>query len=342
MSKQTITTNGWLTLIGLISSIATIVQVIINLALQGESNTNTIQTWITFGTVLTCIITLSVILVNAWIRNGKLNSLIAIAKDDVDRIVTDNKNKIATIKALAKYNHNINHQFRQMEFEIYNMLFSSDVNNPGKELATIASKFKGYLQNLTANVKGVFDVLTNDNSCSVYISGIKIDVCRTESGEQDRLLVNTIYRDPTSYRERTNIDMITPDYSVVDFTPFKMLMDRSLKCTSFACDDCSKYSNFRDRNHNWNKYYNACLCVPIRVRINKAKNEHQEIGFLTVDNQKGGFENENAINLLCSYADILYMSWSMFSDLNNVLNKRIAVVEAKNTSTLIVNEKKNN
>lgn len=331
MGKRTITTNGWLTLIGLISSIATIVQVIINLALQGKSNIDTIQTWITFGTVVTCIITLSVILVNAWIRNGKLNSLISIAKDDVDRVCADNRNKIATIKALAKYNHNINHQFRQMEFEIYNMLFSSIVN-PEKEQATIASKFKGYLQNLTANVKGVFDVLTNDNSCSVYISGIKVKGYETESGEQTRLFVNTIYRDPTSYRERTNIDMITPDYNVADFTPFKTLMDRSLKCTSFACDDCSKFSNFRDRNHDWNKYYNACLCVPIRVRINKAKNEHQEIGFLTVDNQKGGFENENAINLLCSYADILYMSWSMFSDLNNVLTNRIAMTEAKNNS----------
>lgn len=83
--------------------------------------------------------------------------------------------------------------------------------------------------------------------------------------------------------------------------------------TVFACDDCSNYSNFCDRNDNWNIYYNSCLTIPIRLRVNKKKNRHHIIGFLTIDNKEGGLDNEIAKDVARSYADILYMIICMFT-----------------------------
>jgi hypothetical protein len=62
-----------------------------------------------------------------------------------------------------------------------------------------------------------------------------------------------------------------------------------------------KYRNF---NPKWKSNYNACLVVPIRATARYDYNKN--IGFLCVDNMKGGFDEKIAFNILAAFADLVY------------------------------------
>ncbi len=245
-------------------------------------------------------------------------------------VANDNKHYQNIISQLSKYNHNINHQLRQMFDELYEELFYGDEEDnsaistePGDKsedqvnpmhiwrVENIRHKFRGFLQHFTTHVKAAFETLTNDN-CAVYITLVSIG----EDGSE--YIAETYYRDPVSYTERTHLDARKDPYNVKLFTPFKFLFSGQ-ESTLFACDDCLSYQNFSDVCDNWHDYYNACLTVPIRVRKSKENNTHKLIGFITVDNKKGGLNNKDAKNLLCSYADLIYALLGMFIDLGGTL-----------------------
>lgn len=312
----------WLTIVGYIASILTIAQTIV--FLSGIQEGQPIELIVVVISILLCIVALSILLVNAQIKNEKL----IYSQGKVEQ-----KLKIfeLSLEATIKNAHNINHQLRQISMDFYYPLVFEEENETDREEAetevlteeesegdnlidgidikTMEHKFRAFLQNYTENIRDSFNVLTQDR-CSVYISLID------NRGED--WFVKTFYRDPLSYRERTSIDLKTPEYNTKTFTPFKIIVDK--KQNVFACDNCITYPNFSDRNDDWQNYYNACLTIPIRLRLKK-KDEYIVMGFLTVDNKMGGLTTKTAVELLCSYSDSLYLPLCMFMDLKNFISE---------------------
>ena len=305
------------TIIGLIASIGTLVQVTWFFIVKDP--TLVTENIIAYSTMGLALITVSCLLASESRKASKTLTDISEVKAENETFKRDIKTHNQKIESLAKYNHNINHIFRDTVFSIYGSLYE-DYDNPEEALAGLSSTFKQFLSKFTTNVKETFDIITNDNSCSVYISSLLTQDTQNGNCNSQTLMAKTFYRDPTSHRERNAIDKQTPIYDINQFTPFKNILDISINCRYFVCDDCSRFSNFKDRTLDWNKFYSACLCVPVRVPIEtNNRTIDQTIGFIVVDNKKGGFAHTVAIELLCSYADLLYIAWSIFADAYNSL-----------------------
>ncbi len=313
MSK--LNSNKWISIVGYIASLLTIGQTLVSLILLSanqqpmNSNSPLWQQIISLGAVLLCIVSLCIILVNSQIKNERIGQELKAIENDKISLSNDLKERNDIISSLSQINHNINHQNRQMLYELYEELYA-DTHQLSK-IEVLNNKYRGYLQNFTSNVKSAFDTITKDKSCAVYISLLK--ECNGD------FFVETAYRDPTSYTVRNNLDMQMPSYNINNFTPFKHILSETNNDTYFACDNCKDYRNFCDRNDDWLDFYNSCLTVPIRARMDKSTNTHNYIGFITVDNRYGRLNNKDAINLLCSYADTLYMNMNIMIDLINMV-----------------------
>jgi len=312
MSK--LNSNKWISIVGYIASLLTIGQTLVSLILLSanqqpmNSNSPLWQQIISLGAVLLCIVSLCIILVNSQIKNERIGQELKIIENDKISLSNDLKERNDIISSLSQINHNINHQNRQMLYELYEELYAD--THQSSKIEVLNNKYRGYLQNFTSNVKSAFDTITKDKSCAVYISLLK--------EYNDDFFVETAYRDPTSYTVRNNLDMQMPSYNINNFTPFKHILSETNNDTYFACDNCKDYRNFCDRNDDWLDFYNSCLTVPIRARTDKSTNTHNYIGFITVDNRYGRLNNKDAINLLCSYADTLYMNMNIMIDLINM------------------------
>lgn len=310
---------SWINVIGYIASFLTIIQVVIYIVLlPGDSNgENLWQLVIYQSAIVACVISLCTLLARSQYKIYIANKQIYLFQDEKRKIEKEIELKNRIIETLSTNNHNITHEVRQIQYKLYKyfinelLVFNIKENDEDdvdfidifKKDETDNYELKDFLSFFTTNVKNSFDCLTG-NTCSVYI---------TIFDDKNKQLVHTYYRDPLSYTERTNIDLKYPVYDINLFTPFKYIMNKHTINTVFACDDCSNYSNFCDRNDNWNIYYNSCLTIPIRLRVNKKKNRHHIIGFLTIDNKEGGLDNEIAKDVARTYADILYMIICMFT-----------------------------
>lgn len=180
----------------------------------------------------------------------------------------------------------------------------------------IKSSFKEFLQFFISNVKEFFDVLTGDSN-SVYIAFI------LDSVEDDNFKVFTYYRDPISYRSRSYIDNKKKEYLTSNFTPFKTIVDPTNTNDIYICDDCKNENGYIDRIDDWNRYYNACLTVPIRMPLSNVSENNKFVyfGFITVDNKKGGYKNLQAVEALNSFADNLFNAFSFYNDLITYYNE---------------------
>nr|WP_321485078.1 hypothetical protein [uncultured Draconibacterium sp.] len=206
-----------------------------------------------------------------------------------------------TLEDSSKLMHSLNHEFRYLFDKFYSAMFEGD--NSDSSVQKMKSDFLQFLQFFVSNIRSYYNMLTKDN-CSVYISII------TETfGE--RFKIKTYYRDPNSYVLRHACDQRIPEYLHSDFTPFKSILNTTPE-TIYYCNDC-KNAIFSDWYDGWNKHYNACISVPIRIAIDDS-DEHSYIGFITVDNFKGGFETIQAQEPLKAYADLLYNLFALYDD----------------------------
>lgn len=318
--KKSFNSSSWITLIGFISSILTIIQVVLYIILlpQSSNGENLWHLIVYQSAIVTCVITLCALLTRSQYKIFDINKQLYSSKTESEKSAKEIELKNRIIAELSVNNHNILHEIRQVQYKLYkhfiNQLFIFDNHNTANNNNNIDicdifdteepenCDLKDFMTFFTTNVKNSFDSLTEDK-CSVYISLID---------DFDKQLVRTYYRDPSSYTERTNIDLQYPVYSISSFTPFKHILNERTIDTVFACDNCIDYNNFCDRNDNWNEFYNSCISVPIRLRVDKNKNRHHVIGFLTIDNKNGRLDNSIAKSIARSYADCLYMIFCMY------------------------------
>ncbi len=240
--------HNWTTVIGVLASVLTIIQVVLYLTALPEETPQPQLLQIIFyqSAVILCIIGLCILLTNAQIKNSKLqeqNKLIDKGKINAENTFS-HKNSI--ISLLAKTHHNTNHEIRQMlySFCLLDMnipedndseptipdeksqtdeLSSSEIEDDStdeilNEIITQkfhhnTGKLQKFMTYFMANVKNVFDTITMDD-CSVHISLID---------DNDDSFVTTSFRDPSSETERTNVDLKYPKYRIESFTPYKYL-----------------------------------------------------------------------------------------------------------------------
>lgn len=205
-------------------------------------------------------------------------------EDDVTNLNSKIDSGIEIQAKIAQTFHNFSHRYRDKIVKIH--------ENPSKQ-STDRKDLHGFAHYMVANVKEVFDVLTG-NDCAVSIK-----LLDTQG------VIRTLIRDAISSRERSEIDRQLPEYRHDQNSAFEIILDEEANQSYYMSNDLKTEQSYNNANKNWNRYYNACLVAPIRYIIEMKEDGAEKsavLGFICVDNKKGGF-NEVGKDVLASYAD---------------------------------------
>jgi hypothetical protein len=227
-----------------------------------------------------------------------------------NRLESSLSNEIEKEAKIASIFHNFCHEYRKVASEINSDLIEKDFS----QFEDRKSSFKRFLDYMVSNIKQAFDLITGD-ACSICIKLL-------EQNDKRELMVKTFIRDHISYRERSTTDTSMPEYNYQANTAFKNILDDYCQDSYYLCNDLkSKNDNgdYNNANNNWNKFYNACLVVPIRLIIDGENST--VVGFICVDNKKGGFEERVGLNTLAAFGDLCYHLFVLFNELNNNAEK---------------------
>ena len=246
-------------------------------------------------------------------RYDKLHQVHSKAGNEIAALTSENDDLKASHKIIAKVFHNINHEARILIQTIKDVLTTKDQ----EEFKETETKFREYMIFFLNNVKEVFDVVTRDQ-CSVCIKLIEPNETNTEQS-----YITTHSRDAISYRERSTIDKDLEKYPYYENMAFNRLLNKKYADKYYICNDLQNERPYTNINPNWKKYYNACLVVPISLPYKDidGKKKRIIIGFLCVDNLKGGFDELVAHDLLAAIADLQFIVFSLFDDLKTLFDK---------------------
>jgi hypothetical protein len=195
------------------------------------------------------------------------------------------KTEVLNQEKMAEIFHNYAHKYRSI---ITNVYFNQGVDH--------YRTLKEFLVYMMANIKEIFDITSSDNSCAVCVKLLQ--------GND----VRTLVRDSVSERPRSQTD----GARVFDYrrnTAFRTILDSNFKDSVYRSNDLQN-EIYENANLNWRKLYNATLVVPIRILLNEETNEARVIGFICVDNFKGGF-TRTSVDLLASFSDLLFHMWHL-------------------------------
>lgn len=305
---------GILDIMGFIASLATLASMVMFFIRSDDDK----YFYLAFyGGCLFCVITLAILLIKERNRNNRLLVESGNRKDEIlaqKNILGEASKKLSGFEHIVQHTHNISHQGRQISFRLYNVIWEllSVKEYDESEIKALQYKFDNALINILSNIRDSFIILTGTRNCSVYISLIDME---KSNFAKEEFFVKTKYRDPLSYRKRRIIDDDHQSFDVKHFTPYKELLDVNANISYFAEDNCMDRPNYTDIIDDWNKYYTACLSIPIRLRSSDSSSGRVNIlGFLSVDNKSGSLNNNLAIELLCNYADQLYILLAMYED----------------------------
>jgi ABC-type multidrug transport system fused ATPase/permease subunit len=239
-------------------------------------------------------------------EHSRADSVIKKLDRKIQKLSEDVVAEIEKEGIIATVFHNFCHEYRKVVSEITEDLTEKDYTS----LEDRKSSFQRFLDYMVSNIKQTFDMITGD-ACSVCIKLL-------EQNKEGAWMVKTFIRDHISYRERSNTDTFLPEYNFQANTAFKNILDEYCPESFYMRNDLkSEYKNghYNNANKNWDKFYNACLVVPIRRIIDKQNSTI--VGFLCVDNQKGGFEDKIGLNTLASFGDLCYHLFISFNELKN-------------------------
>ncbi len=233
----------------------------------------------------------------------KLNDLPSLN----DKLVKDNIHYEVLLNSSAEILHNITHYYRNTLYIFDSILDENDIIKD--KLDDAITYFYSFLDILTSNVQSYFSAYTKDK-CAVTLKLVKDD------------LVKTFYRDSISYRARKKNDRDTHGNiklsEINENTDFYSIMNKDLKETTFLCNSLNSHESYSNSNSDYQKYYNACAVVPISRNSGKDKVILHVIGFLCVDNYKGGFANQHVENFLCGLSDPLYNLFLKYEQIINL------------------------
>ncbi len=232
-------------------------------------------------------------------ENANLNQKIS----NLHEVIQNNKDVEYSMKSdISKIIHNFCHEYRKRIYQV-----QGGEDNLDKRKSSI-EKFFFYL---VENIKELFDILTKDK-CSVCIKLI------IPGSSDNDFLVRTYQRDSVSYRERSKIDASIPEYHHFENYAFKVIMDGKSPDVYFIQNDLANYKPYFNANENFEKYYNACMVVPIRIitkLLDDGRYKSVVLGFICVDNLKGGFDEEISLNLLASFSDLCFNLFNAYFEM---------------------------
>lgn len=203
---------------------------------------------------------------------------------------------------IARITHNYCHEYR----EKLAMISGCGTSVSSADYQVIKNKFQKFLLFSMANIKEAFDILTHDE-CAACIKII------TDNNE-----VKTLIRDPVSYRVRHEADIRLPSFPLHGNTAFADIIN-PYKPSIFISNDLGLEPSYINNNSTWKKFYNACIVVPIRVMNSGGPPpEYRVIGFLCVDNLKGGFDPDLCGNVLSAFGDLYFNLFQAFGAIEQI------------------------
>jgi len=265
--------------------------------------------------------------------NALLQPAIGTLNEKIKRLEKEITEQNANFSEVSDIFHSIQDQLRDRIFELYtaHMGLVSGETIEGAELVDYERTNEMFYLFLINNIKTIFDILTEDK-CSVCIKIL-------DEGESDNdIMVRTFMRDSGSYRERKSSDKSIYEYPYYENTAFKTILAPETPDSYYASDDLASERSYINMNSNWGRYYNATLVCPIRLEMvgeqESAFNEYSVLGFVCIDNMKGGLNNRASIQLLAAIVDSLYNHFLLFNELQNSASsaKADAVVASRTES----------
>jgi len=204
---------------------------------------------------------------------------------------------------------NLNISIAIFKFNIHLSKINS-FNNKINKVERITNAFEKVLETSSIEIEKYFSTITNDN-CSVTF---KLN---------NKGLIRTLFRDPNSRQVRIESEIKFNGskniYGVELNTAFDKILNKGREF--YVCDNLLRNKDYENCNNAWKELYNATLVVPIS---NGEFGENLQIlGFICVDNFKGGFSKPERIKLLRSYGVMLYQ---VFSDFDKEVKKPTNIV----------------
>ncbi|MFD0835950.1 hypothetical protein ACFQ0I_09255 [Mariniflexile aquimaris] len=218
------------------------------------------------------------------------------------------------INQICECSHIITHYYRNLDFLFQNIIDADPTKVSEEDLVGAINKFDYFLINITTNLQAYFSQITDDN-CSITIKLLNFN---REPNDTDTL-VRTYFRDPVNFKKRRDADNSCSPCHVEDNTAFSIIMNPNFQNIYFSEDNLPDlYDNHQYRNPNpdWHKYYHSTLVVPISI-ITSLDNRNV-LGFLSVDNFKGGLATNSNKEYLFFVADLLYLAFSRFNSIINL------------------------
>jgi hypothetical protein len=243
-------------------------------------------------------------------------------------------------KRIADLVHTFSHYTRDIHtffVEAWEELVSIDSSLDNKERLeslkrNATSEFFRFSNHIVTNTKNFLDILTKDE-CSVSIKFFEANSDSLANTE-----VRTFLRDSVHERTRSAVDVEMKTFYAFQNTAFKEILTDS-RVNYYFSNNLSKekeHGRYKNRNAEWEKYYNACLVSALvftkksRRGYNQIEDENinkQAFGALCVDNMLGGFDQDITHNYLAHISDLFSSVYGHYSD---ILNK-IEFIQKSNT-----------
>lgn len=224
-----------------------------------------------------------------------------------------------TQKLITDCSHTTLHYYRNILKSIDIAIVKLYYNTAGnvslfeKPINEIVTEFERFISTMLTNITNTCNAITGDQ-CATCIKIIKNNK------------VKTFYRDPMSYRMRQGADHKDDKpfiYDISDNYAFKIIADPTIKETAFICDNLKDLKPYENRNPKWSNLYNATAVIPIEISeledssankslTKRSKTKKNIIGFLCVDNLKGGFESRELKDFLAGFGDLLFNLFEKF------------------------------
>jgi len=217
------------------------------------------------------------------------------------------------INQLSECSHISTHYLRNIDLCFQDILDKDEADVLPEELINAIDRFEYFLINITTNLQSYFSQITDDN-CSITIKLLNFN--NYEGAPCDML--KTYYRDNVNFKKRSSSGV--SKYCLASSnTAFNLIMNPDVTNTYFAHDDLDtlyKEHNYINPNTNWNEYYTSTIVVPISVV--SGENQREILGFLSVDNFKGGLAINSNKEFLFSIADLLYLAFGKYNAIINL------------------------
>jgi len=243
-----------------------------------------------------------------WKRIGELGPLGELQEQKIRALTSKIEATTGNGFEVARIIHNIQDQLRDRINELFQATEDIDNDDPPsvEELLDLQRTNEMFYLFLVDNLKIMMDILTGDK-CAVTIKIV-------DASEAGVFMMRTFMRDAVSYRSRKSADSSAAEYPYYENTAFREILSGPRR-NYYASDNLSTETTYSNSNPGWKRLYNATLVCPIRMQLNAGtvtdRQDHSVLGFLCVDNLRGGLDRPDCIELLASVADSMFNHFLM-------------------------------